>query len=559
MAPAVTPSPPTTFNFADVWEFIADAVPDREALVCGPRRLTFAELEARANRFANHLLAAGVEPGERVAIFCGNATEYLEALLGSWKVRAVPMNVNHRYSSAELGGILADAEPTVLVYEATLAPVVLGLDAARVAGLRTAVAVGDPVTATPAPDPGGVPGAITYDDAVAAQPDTRPAVAGRSGDDHYLLYTGGTTGSPKGVLWRQEDAFFPCFGGGDPTRSNPVTTPEEIAGRVSDFAFCYFCIAPLMHAAGQWVALSWLWVGGKVVLHVGSLDPERIWDQVDTEGVNLLTVIGDAVGKPLLESWLANPGRWKAEGLFALSNGGAPMSTGLKERLADAFPGRSITDGFGSSETGAQGSHVLAVDAAQRERDHGVARFRPYGDDTAVLDENLARVRPGSGEVGRVALRGRIPLGYLNDPERTAATFVEHGGDRWVLTGDLAQVAEDGTVTLLGRGSQCINTGGEKVFSEEVELRLHEHPAVRDVVVVGVPDERWGQAVCAVVAPAAGVTPTLEELREHCRQTLAGYKLPKHLVLVDEVHRSPAGKADYRWAREVADGVAGVG
>lgn len=549
----VRPTPPATFNFADIWEFTADAVPDREALICGARRLTFAELEARANRLANHLLEVGVEPDDRVALICSNATEYLETMLAAWKLRAVPVNVNHRYSTNELAVILDDAAPTVLVYEATLAPALIGLGPERLGAFKTMLAVGDPLTATPAPDAGGLPGAQTYEAATAHQPTTRPVVEGRSGDDQYLLYTGGTTGAPKGVLWRQEDAFFPCFGGGDPMRGNPVTEPQELADRIGDFQACYFCLAPLMHAAGQWVAMSYLWAGSKVVLHSGSFDPERIWDTVDAEGVHLMTVIGDAVGKPLLEAWLAEPGRWKAESLFAISNGGAPMSAGLKERIADAFPGRVITDGFGSSETGAQGSHALAADRSDAAPGQGVARFRPYGDNTAVLGDDLEPVAPGSGEVGRVALRGRIPLGYLNDPVKTAETFIEHGGHRWVLTGDLATVEEDGTVTLLGRGSQCINTGGEKVFSEEVELTLHGHPAVRDVVVVGVPDDRWGQAVCAVVAPAPGTEPTLEELREHCRGSLAGYKLPKHLVLVDDVARSPAGKADYRWARSTAE------
>lgn len=553
MSQVQQPAPPTTFNFGDIWEYVADAVPDREALVCGPRRLTFSQLEKRANRLANHLLSVGVEPGERVAVFCGNATEYFETLLGCWKIRAVPLNVNHRYSATELAGIIDDSEPTVLVYEAVLAPAVLGIGDERLARFRTMLAVGDPMTASPAPDAGGVPGALTYDEACAAASDHRPVIEGRSGDDHYILYTGGTTGSPKGVVWRQEDAFFPCFGGGDPTRSNPVSRPEEIAERIGDFVACYLCIAPLMHASGQWVSMSWLWAGSKIVLYPGSFEPARIWDLVDAEGVHMVTVIGDAVGKPLLDEWLANPGRWSAASVFSLSNGGAPMSAGLKERLADAFPGRVITDGFGSSETGAQGSHMLAADRSGDSTGQGVAKFRPYGETTAVLNDDLEPVAPGSGEIGRVALRGRIPLGYLNAPEKTAETFVAHGGHRWVLTGDMATVDDDGTVTLLGRGSQCINTGGEKVFSEEVELTLQGHPAVGDVVVVGVPDERWGQVVCAVVAPKDGVAPTLDELREHCRSTLAGYKLPKHLIVVDEVHRSPAGKADYRWARTTAE------
>jgi acyl-CoA synthetase (AMP-forming)/AMP-acid ligase II len=554
----MAPAPPRTFNFADIWEFASDAVPEREALVCGPRRLTYGELEARANRLAQHFLSVGIEPGDFVGIFCSNATEYLETMFAAYKVRAVPININHRYSTAELAELVDDSGAVALVYEASLASQVAALGTDRLDRFKTMLAVADPSTGAPVTDP-GVPGAQAFDDATAAQPPDRPVVAGRSGDDPYVLYTGGTTGRPKGVVWRQEDALYPCFGAGDPTRLNPVSSPEELADRIADFAVTYYCLPPLMHAAGQWVAISWLWNGGRVILHTGSFEPERVWDTVDAEGVNLLTVVGDAVGKPLLDRWLEEPGRWEATSLFSISNGGAPMSAGLKVRLAEAFPGKAISDGFGSSETGAQGTNRLEPSDAPAAADRptgGVTTFRPADDRTAVLGDDLEPVVPGSGIIGRVALRGRIPLRYHNDPEKTAATFVEHRGTRWVITGDMATVDADGGITLLGRGSQCINTGGEKVFSEEVELTLQGHPAVADVLVVGVPDERWGQAVCAVVQPASGTTPTLEELRDHARRDLAGYKLPKHLVLVDRVRRSPAGKADYRWAASAAADVA---
>jgi acyl-CoA synthetase (AMP-forming)/AMP-acid ligase II len=547
------PAPPGTFNFADIWEFASAAVPDREALVCGPRRLTYAELDARVNRLAHHFLSVGIEPGDFVGIFCSNATEYLETMFAAYKVRAVPFNINHRYSTAELAELVADSGAVALVYEASLAPQVAALD--HLDRFKTLLAVGDPATGASAGDP-DVPGALTFDEAISSQPSDRPLIGGRSGEDLYVLYTGGTTGRPKGVVWRQEDALYPCFGAGDPTRANPVARPEELAERISDFAVTYLCLPPLMHAAGQWVAISWLFNGGRVVLHPGSFDPERVWDTVDAEGINLLTVVGDAVGKPLLETWLAHPGRWKAESLFSISNGGAPMSAALKQRIAAAFPGKVISDGFGSSETGAQGTNRLepaAPAATDGERPvGGVTTFKPADDRTAVLGDDLEPVAPGSGDIGRVALRGRIPLRYHNDPEKTAATFVEHNGTRWVITGDMATVDADGGITLLGRGSQCINTGGEKVFSEEVELSLQGHPAVADVLVVGVADERWGQAVCAVVQPASGASPTLDQLREHARRELAGYKLPKHLVLVERVQRSPAGKADYRWAASAA-------
>ena len=542
-------SPPSTFSFADIWEYAVDRVPEREALVCGDRRLTFADLDDRANRFAAHLAAAGIGKDDTFGIFSPNCTEWIEAQLAGWKLGALPVNVNHRYSSAELGDLLADARAVGLVFDALLSDVIAGLGAERLEALRVMVAIGESAAVESLPA-----GATTWDAIQRANAGvSRPNVT-RSGDDHYLIYTGGTTGRPTGVLWRQEDAFFACFGGGDPMRINPVTEPEELAEHIMDAPATYLCIAPLMHAAGQWVGTSWLWAGSRVVLVPGSLDPAATWDLIDAEGVNLFTVVGDAVGKPMLETFLEHPGRWSAESVFSISNGGAPMSPSLKTRYIETFPNAFFVDGFGSSETGAQGSQRIAAaagDGGSPQPHSGVAHFAPYGDDTAVLDDDLNRVEPGSGVIGRVALRGRIPIGYLYDPERTAATFVTHDGDRWVLTGDHATVEADGTVSLLGRGSGCINTGGEKVFAEEVEMALHAHPDVVDVVVVGRPDERWGSAVCAIVQARIGATPDLDDLREFLRAELAGYKLPKHLVVVDGIKRSPAGKADYRWAADI--------
>lgn len=545
-------APPSTFSFADVWEYAVDRVPDREALVCGDRRLTFTELDDRANRFAAHLIAAEVSKDETFGIFAPNCTEWIEAQLAGWKLGALPVNVNHRYSTAELAGLLDDAGVVGLVFDSALSNVVEGLGAGRLASMRFLVALdlpGSPARTGPLPE-----GTLGWDEIQSAQAGAvRPRVE-RDGEDHYLIYTGGTTGRPKGVLWRQEDAFQACFGGGDPMRMNPVTEPEQLADHILESPATFLCIAPLMHAAGQWVATSWLWAGSRVILVPGSFDPETVWNLVDAEEANLFTVVGDATGKPLLDAWDANPGRWSAASVFSISNGGAPMSPTLKARFIATFPNQYFVDGFGSSETGAQGSQRIAAAAASdSDTPHsGVAHFSPYGADTAVLDEALARVEPGSGVVGRLALRGRIPIGYLNDPERTASTFVEHDGDRWVLTGDFATVEADGTVSLLGRGSAVINTGGEKVYAEEVEMALHGHPDVEDVVVVGVPDERWGEAVCAVVSTSGEANVDLEALKGFLGGQLAGYKHPKRVVSVDEIKRSPAGKADYRWARSVA-------
>ncbi len=530
---------PATFNFADIWEAVSPRVGERTALVCGPDRRTFAELAARVNRLARHLLAEGMAPGDHVGICMPNRVEWVEAMLAAFTIRAVPINLNHRYRAAELNELLGRDGARGIVFDASTEPEVAGVLSALDLPVRLCAGEADAAL-----------GAVAFEEALAAHAPDPVEVPGRSGDDHYVMYTGGTTGSPKGVVWRQEDAFFACIGGGDPSRmQGAVERPEQIFERLTG-GFSYLPVAPLMHAAAQWTTLAQLFAGGQTTLMPGALDPEAVWEAVEDEAVNLITVIGDAVGRPLLDAWDANPGRWAASSLLAISNGGAPMSPALKARIAATFPDKVLIDGFGSSETGAQGSQRLQPGDADRAG--GLARFTAYAD-TAVLDDHRP-VAPGSGVVGRVALRGRIPLGYHRDPERTASTFVEIEGVRHVLTGDMATVEADGSIQLLGRGSQCINTGGEKVFPEEVEAALHGHPAVADVLVVGVPDERWGSAVAAVVAPVPGAEPSLEDLREHCRGDLAGFKLPKRLVLVDRVQRSPAGKADYRWATGVAEG-----
>jgi 3-oxocholest-4-en-26-oate---CoA ligase len=523
----------TSFNLADLWEQAADLVPDREALVCGDRRLTYRELEARSNRMAHHLRSLGVGPGDWVALYLPNCTEYLEAMIGCFKIRAVPVNVNYRYVANELRHVLADSGAVGVLHPATQAAVV---DEVRsdLPALRWAQAVGDELDAS-----------------LAEVSADRPDGGDRSGDDLYVMYTGGTTGLPKGVVWRQEDAFFACIGGGDPTRlQGEVSTPTELRDRLME-GITYLPLAPLMHAAAQWTSFMWFYAGCKVVLMPGSLDPEWVWSTVERERVSLMTVVGDAVAKPLLDHWDAHPGRWDVSSLYSISNGGAPMSPGCKSRILERFPAAMVNDGFGSSEAGIQGTARRT--AGDEPGSGATTRFSVGGSKpTLVVDDDDRPVEPGSGVVGRILTGGRLPLGYHNDPERTAATFLDLDGRRWLITGDLATVAEDGTIELLGRGSVSINTGGEKVQPEEVEGVLHGHPAVADVLVVGTPDDRWGSAVTAVVQPTPGASPSLDELASFSRSQIAGYKVPKRLVLVDRIQRSPAGKADYPWAQRVA-------
>lgn len=527
-----------TAAFADVWELVFDELErrgesDRDALVIfgpdpeGTGRRTYADLEENANRFADHLRSLGVGPGDHVGLYLENRPEYVDAMLGAYKTRASPINVNFRYVESELQYLLHDSQATVVLHEPHFTE---HLAAVRddLPHVRHTIEMG-----------------TEWDEAMAAASPERVGVD-RSDDDHYILYTGGTTGLPKGVVWRQEDAFYACLGAGDPMRmQGPVDEPTQMVERIVE-TYNAMLLAPFMHAAGSWVTLMVLFAGGKATLPRGPLDPELVWDTVDAEQVNMMTVIGDAVGRPIIDAWHAYPDRWSAESLFAISNGGAPMSASLKTRIAETFPNMFLTDGFGSSEAGTQGSTRLSADDIKKAG--GVTQFQPGDDTTVVLDDDDQPIAAGSDHSGRVARTGRLPIGYLNDPDKTARTFVEVGGNRWLITGDLAKVAADGTIELLGRDSATINTGGEKVHGEEVENVLKAHPGVYDVVVVGVPDERWGSAVCAVVQPVGNAEPTLDELQVHCKGSLAGFKQPRHLVVVDQVVRSPAGKPDLRWA-----------
>ena len=532
------------YNLADIWEAVSDLVADRVAVTCLDVRRTYGELEERSNRLANALVAAGVGPGDHVGVYLMNGIEYFEAMLAAFKIRAVPININYRYVAGELEYLFRDSQITALIADRRFTDRVVDV-VPSVPTIRWIVSVDDGSGAALPDD------IADYESVLAGssgERDFAPGVGARSGDDRYLIYTGGTTGMPKGVEWRHEDAFFACIGGGDPMRmTGPVESPAEVPGRIIDFDFVAFPLAPMMHAAAQWTSLSWLFCGARVVMNPGSFDARATWEAIERERVSTLIVVGDAMVRPLIDAW-DEFGPFDTSSLFAVGSGGAPLTASLKDRLMEILPTSMVTDGFGSSETGAQGAQRLQPG----DRTGGSTRFVPMGDTTAVLDEDRRIVQPGSGVIGRVALTGRIPLGYFGDPVKTAETFVESDGRRWVLTGDLATVETDGTIQLLGRGSQVINTGGEKVYPEEVEAALKSHPMVYDAVVVGVPDDRFGQRVCAVVQSRGDAVPSLEDLAAHCREHVAGYKIPRDLVLVDQVVRSPVGKPDYRWAERAA-------
>jgi len=518
------------FNLADLYEIVADHVPDRVALVAGDRRATYAELDRRANRFAHALIARGVRPGEWVGIHSYNRAEWIEAFIGCFKARVVPINVNYRYVAEELRYLFDNADLTALVYEAEFGPRVEPI-LAELPLLRTLIRLDDETGTTDSL------GADDYDVALADASPERD-FAPRSPDDLYVLYTGGTTGMPKGVLWRGEDIFFAALGGGN--YGGPgITAPERIVDAIGEHQMCTMAFAPLMHGNAQWTSLATLFGGNKLVLNCQRrMDATALWETCDAEAINSLSIVGDAMARPLVDA-LAD--REPPASVVAIVSGGAILSPAIKHEFNTRMPNVMILDSFGASETGANG----AVDITDKG-----PKFR-MNEWTTVIGDDLAVVE--TGETGMLARRGHVPLGYYKDESKTAATFVTApDGTRWAIPGDRAVRESDGTITVLGRGSQCINSGGEKIFPEEVEAALKSHPAVFDATVVGRADERWGEHVCAVVEFRSGLTADLDALAAHCRDHIAGYKVPRSLVVVDEMVRSPSGKPDYRWAKELA-------
>ncbi len=533
------------FNIADLFERAVDVVPERVALVVGRERLTFGELEAQANRMAHHLQGEGFGVGDHIGIHAQNCVEWVVAMLAAFKIRVVPININFRYVADELAYLFDNADLGAVVHAAAYAPRIAEVRA-RVPGLRHLVAIDD--GSGQAVD--GL-GSVPFAEALAGCSPDRD-FGPRSPDDHYVLYTGGTTGMPKGVVWRQEDVFFALGGGVDAYTNERVTTDTQLAEKAlaTDTPLITMCIPPLMHGAAQWATLRF-WFEGNTVVFVPEFDPHTVWATVARERCNVAMITGDAMGRPLIEALEPDPGRYDLSSLFLVTSSAAVFSPTVKDRFLDVLPDLMIVDAIGSSEGGHNG--MVTVGRGQTAMKGGGPTVAA-GRDAVVLDDDLRPVAPGSGVVGRIARSGNIPIGYHKDPAKTAATFVNAAdGVRYVVPGDFATVEEDGSITLLGRGSVCINSGGEKIFPEEVEATLKAHPAVFDAVVVGVPDDRWGETVAAVVQPRDGLAaPTLEDLDAHCRLHLAGYKVPRRLHIVDEVVRSPSGKPDYPWAAGIA-------
>jgi acyl-CoA synthetase (AMP-forming)/AMP-acid ligase II len=529
-------------NLADLFEAAVDAYPEREYLVANGQRRTYAEMEARANQLAHHLAAQGIEPGDHVGIYSYNSVEWVETAWAVFKLRAVWININYRYVKEELRYLLTNANLKALVHQREFAPLVADL-LPDLPDLAHVIVVDDGSETTPT---SLAPGAVAYEDALAGQSTARD-FAPRSGDDLYILYTGGTTGMPKGVVWRHQDVFYALGGGTDPVANTRIEDPSLMVQKGANGHITHLPIAPLMHGATQWSVMGQSFVGSKIVL-MAKFDPHTVWDLVEAEGVNTIMITGDAMGKPLIESLDDAGTHHDLSSLFAVVSSAALFSSPVKDQFFARLPNIMITDAVGSSEGGNNGMTVVTAGNTAMKSGPTVHLLGA----TVVFDEDLNPVEPGSGVIGKIARSGDIPQGYYNDPKKTAEVFINVRGTRYVMPGDFATVEADGSITLLGRGSIVINSGGEKIFPEEVESAVRSHPDVMDAIVCGAPDERWGQTVAAIIQPRVGhAAPSLESVQEHCRASIAGYKLPRRLHVVEVVERSPSGKPDYTWATAI--------
>lgn len=542
-----------SFDLSTVFRTVAQTVPDKEVLIWRDQRLTYAAMDARIDGVAHYLASQGLgcqterselsghQSGQdHIGLYLRNGNAYLEAMVGAHRARLAPFNVNYRYVEEELLYLLGDANARALVYAAEFAPQVQSI-LGRLPNLKVLIQVAD--------DSGNelLPDAVDYESIIG----TAAPFGGMptpSGDDLYILYTGGTTGMPKGVLWRQHDIFMSAMGGRPFPAGEQLHSYEQLAEQVRTQAGfrSLLLIPPLMHGAAQWGAFNTITTGGWIAIpdDVARFDADAILRLAERERVLSIPVVGDAMARPLVDQ--IEKGNYDLSGLMALTNGGAPLSPTVRDRLLTVLPNLMILDAVGASESGAQMTMVATKGAATR-----AATFAPLADTTVVATDFSRVLTAGDGD-GWLARREFVPLGYLGDAEKTALTFPTIDGVRWSIPGDKARFLADGQIELLGRDSVTINSGGEKIFAEEVERAVASHPSVFDVVVTGRPSERWGNEVVAIVQFSENRSATDEELAEACRAHIADYKVPKLFVRTEKVVRSPAGKADYRWAKAIA-------
>jgi acyl-CoA synthetase (AMP-forming)/AMP-acid ligase II len=533
-------------NIADLFEHAVDAAPDNRAVKVGDRVATYTDLERDSNKLAHYLAAQGVKPGDHVALYAKNSIEHVIGLLATLKLRAVTINVNYRYVEAELNYLFENADVVAVLFERTYADLVAKC-APQHPKLKTFVSLPDVADPDNTSDISAF-GGITLEDAIADQSAERDFEE-RSADDIHIIYTGGTTGFPKGVMWRHED-FWRTLGGGIDFYTGEPLEEYDQSKTANDPRMVTFPLSPLMHGGAQAGLLMHLFAGHLTILEP-KFDAQRTWEIIEQDKVQLIFMTGDAMALPLIDEYdrkAATGTPYDGSSLFAISSSAAIFSPQVKKRWMDIFTNAIFTDSIGATETGFTGMGMQDKNAISTD-----GPVVALGPNTVVLDDDNQPIDPSNvGALGRIARGGSVPLGYYKDPEKSAKTFIEVNGARFSVPGDNARIEADGKVTLLGRGSNCVNTGGEKVYPEEVEMAIKNHAAVYDCLVVGVPDEKYGQAVAAVVSLRDDATLELEELREFLRTYLSGYKLPRALTVVDEVPRNATGKAQYPKAKELA-------
>lgn len=522
------------FHLADLFEIVAEAIPDRLALCDDRGQRSYGEMNRRASALAAGLYGLGIRRGDKVGLYLMNGPEYLESFFALIKIGAVPFNVNYRYRLEELVYLFGNADAKGVIHNEEYSDIVDGLMAA-LPELTVNVMVQE------RKDASSIAAGHSYEALIQADPSG--AICERHEDDYILQYTGGTTGMPKGVMWPHKAFFFACLGGGGIYLGlPPISNPLEQADIVKNAPpIRSLPVAPLMHGAAIWAALSAILGGVTMVLDPmrSGFNAENIWDRVERQHVNMLVIVGDAMAVPLLDALKAFPGRWDLSKLFHIGSGGAIFSGHIKDSLKAILPHVNMGDGMGTSETGISGMGAPPTDG-------GFMRLPIDPNQDVISDGRIVEV----GEEGFLSRTGHTPIGYYGDPDKTAEIFREIDGKVWVLTGDRARKDADGMMTVFGRGSTCINSGGEKVYPEEVEEVLRAHPSIQDAAVIGISDPKWGHRVSAVISIVAGqAAPDLNNIKAFCSTHLAGYKIPKSLLVTDDFHRSPAGKQDYNWAK----------
>ena len=536
------------FNAADIFEGVVDRVPDREAIVHGSTRLTYKELDARSNKAANALKKLGIKKGSHIGIYAFNCVEWLEIMLGAYKLCAIPININYRYVEEELKYLIDNADMEAIFYHKQFSNKLENIKS-HLPLLKDFICIEDNSGENDVIDK-----SFNFEDLIANEDESRLDVD-RSGDDKYILYTGGTTGMPKGVVWRMEDVLMTLGGGIDAVTGEKYPTPEAFADKCLQDQTIALALAPFMHGGAQWQSFNSFFSGWKLIINDQvSFDADYVWEVVAKEKVMNLTIMGDAMGRPLCDALpRAIEKGLDLSSLFVLSSTASVFSASIKDTILEYLPNLFLIDAVGSSETGATGVNIHTKDGKLKDSGGGPKFTKPNFSEILNLDTKEVIPPSDTETIGYLARKGHVPVAYYKDEEKSKKTFIEVGGVRYSIPGDMANYEEDGQMTLLGRGSVSINSGGEKIFPEEVEMALKAHPNIFDCLVVGVKDDRWGQKVVAVIQRRENDELSLDDIKDVASKYIASYKMPKEIVFSELIERAPSGKPNYQWAQEFAN------